>query len=106
MSHFAPLKNDTITVAPFSSVDAEGAQSYGSQQTVKVRKKNATEEDLSGDSNKLIVGHKYTTDEYVFSGDDRIWPPGANTADESEAYEPAEVGDDTTLGVTVSFAIL
>jgi len=103
---FGPLKNTTITVAPLDSTTRGGNRSFGSQQEVRVRRREATEQELSTLEDTVAEGEVLTTDEYEFAGDDGIWLPGADTTDDGEAYQPAEVTTDTTLGFTLSQAII
>lgn len=106
MGYFEPLKNAEITVKPLSSTGQGGGLTFGSPQTISVRLRDLNEIEHDEMQDTVNVGVVVTTDEYEFNANDGIWLPGANTASVDEAYQPVEVTDDTTLGVTLSQALL
>jgi len=106
MSVFGPLENETITVAPLDNVGQGGGLSFGTRQTVDVRLRDVTEAEVSIEEDTLNVGVKLTTSNYEFTGNEGIWLPGANTSDPADAYQTVETGDDSTLNLTLSYALL
>jgi len=108
MSVFNPLKTKTITVASQTGLASGGDPQYGAQQSVDVLAEDVTTEELSDDQHTLALGVKYSTDDYEFESTDAIWPPGADTSDTSEAYQPEEVGaeDVPATSLRVSWAML
>jgi hypothetical protein len=108
VSALNPLKTDTITVASQTGLGPGGDPQYGTRQTVNALVEDATTEELSDDTHTLALGLKVTTDDYEFEATDAIWPPGADTTDTAEAYQPEEVGaeDMPATRLRVSYAML
>ena len=81
---------DTVTVASVASVDSRGQPVLGSQRTVKAR--------IEGERKilKRTNGQEAQTTHMLITADvialtDRVWLPGASTADVTKAKVPVAV---------------
>lgn len=85
--------NETITVAKLSSRNAKGDPTYGAQTTRKVRVERATKtirtvEGTFTETETEVIGDGPDGE---FDVTDRVWLPGANTADANASKVPVNV---------------
>lgn len=90
MSQLSHLLTQTITVAPVTGVGNSGDPTYGAQVTKKARVQSGLKIVASGTESERQATHTIYLEESV-GLNDRIWLPGDNTADNTEARRPIDV---------------
>ncbi len=78
--------NDTITVARQTGITA-GDPTFGAQTTMKARVERKRGTTFRSDGTETAYDHKVATTSELFLND-RVWLPGANTADANAAVRP------------------
>lgn len=85
---------NTITVASRTGADSYGMATYGSQVSVPARVENRLTLALGGNPN-LNSEHVIVTTTLI-NPDDRIWLPGDNTSDSTQARRPLKINNAST----------
>lgn len=81
---------DTVSVASVTGKSAYGDPTYGAPRTVAARLESARRLVRSGRGDDLVSNHRlFTTTPIVLS--DRVWLPGASTADANASVKPITV---------------
>lgn len=86
--------SDTITVERFSGVDVYGQPLSGHKRQVKCRLEHKLQKIVDASGQEIMSNHEIGTLENI-SLLDRIWLPGTNTNDPTQARTPHNVAQAT-----------
>jgi hypothetical protein len=90
------LLNQALTVQSQSGADANGDPTWAAQRTVKVRIQQVMRRVYSEKGISYVPVDQLMTDQPILTGD-RYWPPGADTADGTQARRLGRVITAPTL---------
>ncbi len=95
MGRAAHLMTDTVTVASVTAIDAGATKTYGAQVEIaaRVEPMAGTVQDAAGVAREAKT---YIVSESEIMLSDRVWPPGADTADANEAERVITVASAST----------
>lgn len=92
----ASMLRDTITIAPFTGRDGGTKPTYGAQVTAAARVENKQTMVRDAEGQEVLSSTTLATLTSIGS-QDRVWFPGADTADNNQARTPLSVVSATEL---------
>ena len=92
---FSAMLTDTITVARATGKDSYGDPTFGTKFTVRARVENEIKTTYDSTGRERVAMQRIATTERI-NLQDRIWLPGENTSNVSDARTPIRVENAST----------